>query len=375
MADVFIVTGEASGDAVGGRLAEHLRRLRPGITLEGIGAHRMRAAGVRLFADSADWAAIGITQAIPMLWKVSRLLKRLKRRLVAELPGTLVLVDFGAFNVRLGTWARAQGIRTVYLMPSGSWRRTANPERLRAMAASADLFLSPFAWNAENLRAAGANALHIGHPALELAAADETPRCDRGGKRVIALLPGSRRHEVRTLAPVMARVAALWPWPEDSFVMVKAPSFPRAELEALLPGAPPNLTVVEEPVPAVLRQVDLAVSCSGTATLEAAIAGVPMVVVYDGPPIMRLEWRLRRRSLKIPAMAIPNILAGDRIVPELVAEDVTPENIIAAMRPFVEEPERAAETRRALKALRSEMEPANALETAAREILAGPAAE
>jgi lipid-A-disaccharide synthase len=328
MADVFIVTGEASGDAVGARLAGRLKTLRPDLVLEGIGARKMREAGVRLFADSSQWAAIGVMQALPMLLKLTRLLKALKRRLLAEKPRVLVLVDFGAFNVRLGTWARENGIRTVYLMPPGSWRRTTSEERLRKLAAAGDLFLSPFAWNAENLRAIGADAEHIGHPALELAGTESAREPATTPGRRIALLPGSRRHEVETLAPVMARVASAWPFPEDRFTMVRAPSYPEAELSRLLDRALPggrsalNLEVVEGRADAVFRAADLAVVCSGTATLEGAIAGVPMVVLYDGPALMRLEWRLRRRKLNITAMAIPNIIAEDMVIPELMAEDV-----------------------------------------------------
>lgn len=369
MSDIFIVTGEASGDAVGARFAEHLRAQEPRVSIEGIGASRMREAGIPLFADSGEWAAIGIMEAVPLVWKLTRLLARLKRRLLLEPPRVLVLVDFGAFNVRLGTWARRHGIRTVYLMPSGSWRRTAGMSGLRKMAASADLFLSPFAANTENLRRAGAEAIHIGHPILEMAGADGARREERREKS-IALLPGSRSHEVETLAPVMARMAADWPRRIDRFVMVKAPSYPAAKLDALLEGVrPDSLEVVEERVPDVLARCDLAVVCSGTATLEAAIAGVPMVVVYDGPALMRLEWRLRKRGLKIPAIALPNIIAGEHIVPELVAEDVTPENIITILHEYARFPHKAREMRERFADVRAALEPRDALATAARYVL------
>lgn len=369
MTDIFIVTGEASGDAVGARLAEHLKALDPHIGVGGIGARRMREAGVTLFADSADWAAIGIVEAVPLVWKLTRLLKKLKRSLTADPPKVLVLVDFGAFNVRLGTWARKRGIRTIYLMPSGSWRRTARLNRLRAMAASADLFLSPFAANAENLRRAGAEAIHIGHPILELSSPHAMPR-EESRAKTIALLPGSRSHEVETLAPVMAAVAAAWPRSIDQFVMVKAPSYPADKLRAVLDaGSPANLVIVEEPAAAVLARCDLAVVCSGTATLEAAVADVPMVVVYDGPPLMRLEWRLRKRGVNAPMIALPNIIAGERIVPELLAEDVTVENIIGILREYARYPHKGRDTRERFAAVRAALEPRDALSTAARYVL------
>jgi lipid-A-disaccharide synthase len=376
MAGIFIVTGEASGDAVGGRLAELLRAERPDIALGGIGGRHMRKADVRLFADSGRWAAIGIMQALPLVWKLTRLLSSLKSHLLADRPDALVLVDFGAFNVRLGTWAKENGIRTVYLMPPGSWRRNANPARLRKLVAAADMFLTPFAWNAESLGALGAPAVHIGHPALDFSAPESAASPETRAVRRIALLPGSRRHEVETLAPVMARVARAWPFSEDEFTLVKAPSFSDADiLELLRRGVPngkdalPNLDIVEGNAAELFRASDLAVVCSGTATLEGAIAGVPMVVVYDGPLLMHLEWRLRRRWLKIGHMAIPNIIAEHEIVPELRADDVTEQNIVRALKQYVDDPGRAADTKRRLLEVRAALEPRGALKTAAREIL------
>jgi lipid-A-disaccharide synthase len=376
MPGIFIVTGEASGDAVGAGLADLLRAERPDIPIAGIGGRRMRDAGVRLFADSGKWAAIGIMQAAPMIWKLTRLLNSLKAHLLTDRPDALVLVDFGAFNVRLGTWAKENGIRTVYLMPPGSWRRTANPARLQKLAAAADLFLTPFAWNAASLEALGAQAVHIGHPALDFAAPEPTASEKAGPARRIALLPGSRRHEVETLAPVMARVARAWPFPEDRFTLVKAPSFTNSEiLELLRRGVPngldalPNLDIVEGNAAAVFHASDLAVVCSGTAALEGAIAGVPMVVVYDGPLLMQAEWMLRRRWLKIGHMAMPNIIADSLIVPELRADEVTEQNIVRTLRQYVDDPGRAADTRRRLLEVRAALEPRGALQTAAREIL------
>ncbi len=379
MADVFIVTGEASGDAIGGGLAAHLNALRPGLDLEGIGAARMDGAGVRLWANSGEWAAIGIAQAFPMIARMLALQKRLKRCLEAQPPKVLVLVDFGAFNVRLGTFARGIGIQTVYVMPSGSWRQRTKPERLRRMAGAADLFLTPFPWNVDNLKSVGAEAIHIGHPVLDLSApsprAGELSDLRPAGDRLIALLPGSRRHEVETLAPMMAEVVRAWPDEGDRFVMVRAPSFtPQAFASALgRAGAgerQERLHITDARAADVFAACDLAVVCSGTATLEAAVAGVPMVVVYNGPALMRAEWRLRKRWLNIDHIAMPNIMAGRRIVPELVADDANALSVATVLSALAGDSGRREAMRSDLAAVRRTLEPSGALQAAAEHIIA-----
>lgn len=380
MADIFIVTGEASGDAIGAGVAEHLLRLRPGVTLEGIGAARMEAAGVRLWANSADWAAIGVSQALPMYARMLALQRRLKRALAANPPKTLALVDFGAFNVPLGAFARRHGIRTVYMMPPGSWRRHTRLKRLLRLARAADLFLTPFPWNVENLKSVGAEAAHIGHPALDLsvptARADALRAHRRPGGRLIALLPGSRRHEVETLAPMMASVVRGWPHEEDRFLMARAPSFTPEAFTAILAdanvgAAGERLHITDAGAADVFAACDLAVVCSGTATLEAAVAGTPMVVVYDGPRVMRAEWRLRKRWLKIQHIALPNIIAGRSIVPELMADDAGPASVAAALGALATDATRRDTMRADLAAVRRTLEPTGALNAAAEHILEG----
>ncbi|HEY3265302.1 MAG TPA: hypothetical protein VGM37_00130 [Armatimonadota bacterium] len=385
-ADCFISTGEASGDAVGAGIVAGIRSLRPDAVIEGMGASRMRDAGVRLWADSTGWAAIGIVQAIPMIPKMLALQRRLKAHLAAHPPRVLVLVDFGAFNVRLGRWAKEQGIPTVYAMPPASWRKQVNPKRIARLVQAADLFLSPFAWNVDNLRAAGARAEHIGHPVLDLAAPTEHAAVlERAlhpvDGRLIALLPGSRRHEVEALAPTLIAAAIDWPYPADRFVMVQAPSFTDAEFRKVVRRSLPEawrpetsdgdcrFTIVSGCTADVFHICDLAVACSGTATLEAAAALKPFVVVYNGPWLMRLEWRLRRRGVNAPMIAMPNIMAGRMVVKELIAEAATPSNIVSALRELADDRANRQATVESLEKIRNDLRPEGALMNAARGIV------
>lgn len=378
MADCFFVTGEASGDAVAAGVARHLHEMCPGATLEAIGSSCLAAAGVPLWADSRSWAAMGIVQSVPVGVRLLTVMRALKLHLAAKPPQVLVLVDFGAFNVRLGRWAVEQGIRTVYLMPPGSWRKQARPQSLAKMVSSADVFLSPYAWNADILKAAGLNAEHIGHPVLELAAptgyakelAVERPE----GGRLIALLPGSRRHEVSVMAPLILKAAEQWPHRNDRFLMVTAITFTEAEFEAssgagrsALGG---RLTVVDGHAADVLHASDLAITCAGSVTLEGVVACTPMVAVYAGPWLMHLEWQIRKRHLSAPFVTMPNIIAGREIVPEFVDTEATVDNIVGALRELAENPDRYAEAKRDLVSVRDALKPEGAMETAANRIAA-----
>jgi lipid-A-disaccharide synthase len=417
MTDCFIVTGEASGDAVGAGVAQCLQAARPEITVSGIGAARMQDAGVRLWANSRDWAAMGIVQSIPVGFRLLSLLRRLKEHLLADKPKVLVLIDFGTFNMRLGRWAVANGIATAYLMPPGSWRKTVGGKPIQRLAGAANLFLCPFKWNADNLKTAGANAVHIGHPVLDLAmpttyAPELAAQMRLEGGRLIALLPGSRRHEVESLAPLLIDAAYKWPYPADRFVMVQAPTFTdaeftnilrkslpegwheeakrhnkaiqefmagrrgedldddaREELETVMRQYRPRFTIVDGGTTDALHACDLAIVCGGTATLEAAVALKPMVVVYNGSWMMSMEWKIRKRRLKAPFIAMPNIIAGSEIVRELVDDAATVPNIVAALRELVDDAVKYAVTVRTLEKVRDELRPAGAIKTAAAKIL------
>lgn len=377
MADCFFVTGEASGDAVAAGVARHLLEVCPGVVLEGIGSGRLSSAGVSLWADSRRWAAMGIVQSVPVGFRLLSVLRALKRHLSAKPPQVLVLVDFGAFNVRLGRWAVAHGIRTVYLMPPGSWRKKARPQSLAKMLHSADLFLSPYSWNAEILRSVGLNAEHIGHPVLELAApseyADELKARNKpAGGRLIAILPGSRQHEVDVMAPLLMKAAETWPHREDHFLLVRASTFTPSEFEAYSGtsrsalGA--RLTVIDGRAADALHASDLAMTCAGSVTLEGAVAGTPMVAIYAGPWLMHLEWQIRKRHLSAPFVTMPNIIAGREIVPEFVDTEATVDNIVGALRGLAEDPERYAQAKRDLAEVRRALLPEGAMKTAAQRI-------
>jgi lipid-A-disaccharide synthase len=315
---VAILTGEASGDLYGADLAESLRAHFPELTLYGVGGARMHAAGIQLIADSRAWGAIGIVQSVKVAPKVLLVFLSVKRFLRRVRPDVVVPIDFGAFNVPLSCWAKAQGMRVAYYIPPGSWRR----ERQGAdLPRCTDCVLTPFEWSATQLRAMGAQAHWVPHPLLRLARPSESKEafCERLGldpyRPIVALLPGSRRHEASALTPLYARVAdQLYSvMPEMQFVISVASHFSPDWIHTLWSdGSKQWIPTETRSVWNLLAHADAAVVCSGTATLEAALLGTPMLIVYRGDWLMNLEYRLRRRQLNLALdwLAEPDSAAG-----------------------------------------------------------------
>jgi len=253
----------------------------------------------------------------------------------------VVPIDFGAFNVPLSCWAKAQGMRVAYYIPPGSWRR----ERQGAdLPRCTDCVLTPFEWSATQLRAMGAQAHWVPHPLLRLARASESKEafCERLGldpyRPIVALLPGSRRHEASALTPLYARVAdQLYSvMPETQFVISVASHFNPDWIHALWSDGSKQWVPTEtRSVWNLLAHADAAVVCSGTATLEAALLGTPMLIVYRGDWLMNLEYRLRRRQLNLRWIGLPNLILQRDVCPEFIQEAASPDALTRALLPLL----------------------------------------
>lgn len=212
--NIAILSGEISGDLIGGALAEAIKQQQPDVKLWGLGSDAMRQAGVELIYDSGEWGVISITQALlkyPYLrFNVyPNTIKALKQRR----PDALVLIDFGAFNVKVARFAKAAGIPVCYYFPPGAWRRDGN--KGGELARITDLLAVPFAWSAERFQRLGAHAVNVGHPLVERAKPSMTraqfaAEFDMDPSRpIIGLLPGSRLHEIEHILPALLSAARL----------------------------------------------------------------------------------------------------------------------------------------------------------------------
>jgi lipid-A-disaccharide synthase len=409
-----------SGDLVGGALAGALQLLRPEIKLWGIGSRHMERAGVELLYDSAQWSAIGVVEALkayPMLR--FRAYPQILRQLQLRQPKAVVLIDFGAFNVKVAHWCKARGVPVLYYFPPGSWRRTG---RVRGeLARITDRIATPFPWSAERLQQVGANVAFVGHPLLEIVRPTLTREqfADRFGMDaehpIVGLLPGSRRFEVTYNFPAMLgaaqrlsgrvpgvqfvvglaspvarqivedqlqrlqeqarraqkaaeRAAALREHPKDREKAarradpllvtpegVTLPADVYKEWRGLLthgadPFAMPAIVLADSMTYDVMAHSDALLVCSGTATLEAAILSAPMVILYRGSRLMEMEAKLRR--VRPAHIGMPNIIAGERIVPEFIQHDAHPETLAQHTLTFLTDMEARARVRQALGRVR-----------------------
>jgi len=338
--EVLIVAGEASGDLHAAGFAVALRRTRPDVELIGVGGVAMERAGVRLLERSDRLAVMGFAEVFRQIPHHYRLLKALGARLRSGSVALVVLIDYPGFNMRLARAARGAGVPVLYYITPQVWAWGANRlPRLAQLITRAAVIL-PF--EAPLLRGAGVDATFVGHPLLDHSA--ELP--DREAARaaldlqpddaVLALFPGSRRQEIERHL--------------DTFVETAR------RLENAVPGlrvvvsVAPGMTIERQRCPyplvanqsqLVLRAADAALCKSGTVTLEAAVAGCPLVVAYR---TSRLTYALARRVVRIPHIGLVNVVAGREVAQEFVQGAMTPDAMAAALQPLLthNSPERRA---------------------------------
>ncbi len=359
--EVFVVAGEPSADQHAAMLGEALCR-HGDVKLAGVGQSRMREAGFDLLFDSSGWSGIGVVEALKRLPKLVVRMRQLTGHLRRTRPELLVLVDFGAFNVRLARRLRARdGQCILYYFPPRSWSRSANYESLAGLV---DRVATPFEWSQVRLREAGVEAQWVGHPVVDriTPAAPEIKRrlrkrLDADPDRVtVGLLPGSRMTEIRCNGPQMLEAARMMveEIEEVSFLLSRAPSIAEDVLwrQVARWGLEDRTTMVDG-VQEIVRAADLVVTSSGTATLEAAAAACPMVIIYRGTLLMALERRLRRPDFDFVGM--PNIVAGEEVVPELIDENAHAPKIARAALEMLTDDDRMKAIRDRLRRIRESL--------------------
>lgn len=386
MPSIAIVAGEASGDASGSALAAELRRLCPDVSIWGAGGPRMRAAGIELVSDFSCVGAIGVVESIKLVPRLLGELAWLKKEFHERRPDVFVPIDFGAFNVKLGRFAREQGIPTVYYFPPGSWRR--RPRNHSGLLAASDRIITPFPWSAELLSEAGADAAFLGHPLLDqvvpsmtveqlISGLDPKPETTKG-MRVVGLLPGSRMHEIDNILPAMldAVLGIKDKVPYSCCFIIAVGSEKAAQrVEQILKSRnsscedySKDIYILQGRTYDVIAYSDLLISCSGTATLEAMILGTPMIIVYRGSSLMKLEY-LFRKSILEQFIGMPNIVAGREICPELLGNQASPERIAELAAKYLKEPVELQKIRLALQSAREVLGAPGGTGRAARVVL------
>lgn len=334
---VAMVAGEASGDQLGAHLIAALKDRRPGLRFSGIGGPRMAAEGFEIVVPMDKLAVRGYTEALRHYREIMGIRRRLGDALLAEQPGLFIGVDASDFNLDLERRLKAEGIPTVhYVSPSvWAWRRW----RVRRVARSATHLLAMFPFEPALYRKTGMPVTYVGHPLADVIPLEVDKPAARAQLRlpsrklIIALLPGSRRSELEHMADafVLAAHRLRQEIPEVHFVCPMATRQTRERFETALYAHGRTdlpLTLLFGHSHEALAAADLALVASGTATLEAALFKTPMVITYRQSA---LSWAVQRMLLYLPYIGMPNILAGERLVPELVQGKANPAALAAAL--------------------------------------------
>ena len=367
---VMMVAGEASGDMHGAHLAKALRAEDPGVTLFGMGGTKMEEAGVRLLYNPTASSAMGFLEVLKNVQVLRRVLARLGRTLAEEAPDVLVLIDFPEFNMRLAELAKDQNVPAVYYFSPSAWAWRKG--RAKTIARQGATVCAVFPFEADVYREAGAKVEFVGHPLVDTA----KPALSRDEARkefgcidrdpVIALLPGSRKQEIDGHVQTMAQAAEkiLAEHPRAAFLLALAHTVERSRVEELLGGRVP-VTIVDGRVYDVLAASDAAIAVSGTVTLEAALIGTPVVVVYKASLSM---YMIAKAMYKLPWIALPNIVAGRWVVDELLQADFNPDTIAAKVEELLT-PERRSEVLKGYQEVRERLGGPGAARRAAQTIL------
>jgi lipid-A-disaccharide synthase len=344
--DVMIVAGEASGDLHAAALIRELRRHHPELRFFGCGGAQMQAAGCELLVHAHDIAVVGLFEVVGHLPLIYRRYRRLKSALRERRPAAVILVDFPEFNLRLARVARSRGVPVIYFISPQLWAW--RPRRVRIVRHCVRRMICIFPFEREFYRRHGYDATYVGHPLIELAR--PTMSADEFRSRhgldpitpIVALLPGSRRREVRFHLPTMLEAARRMRQQRDlQFVIPAAATVGARSIAAEIPQTDRSYVhVIEGDAYDALAHARLAVVSSGTATVEAALLGTPMIVVYR---LSQWTYRLGRRLVKTPFYAMVNLIAGRQVVPELVQSAFEPQAIVKwALRLLDGTPEREA---------------------------------
>ena len=372
---VMISCGEPSGDLYAGALASEILKLEPDATITGFGSDRLRAAGASLVGDFKGLSVTGLTEAVRVIPRSWQNYRALVRAAEAIRPDVFVPIDFPDFNFFPARALHKRGVPVVYYISPQlwAWRRG----RLKTMKRVADRVLVIFPFEAPFYEAAGVPVTFVGHPLLELTA----PPMARGtfmrahgldpARPLVALLPGSRRNELRALLPDLVRTAGVIAAraPAAQFIIARAPHLDD-ELLAPLADWPVGVTppvVVAGQTDEVLSSADVAVLASGTVTVQAALHGCPMVIVYRVGP---LTYTLGKPLLHVDTYGMVNLVAGARVVPELIQDDFTPEAAAAEALKVLLDPAHAAKVKADLAAVRGKLGTAGASRRAAEAVIA-----
>jgi lipid-A-disaccharide synthase len=349
---VLLSCGEPSGDLYAGALTRELRAIVPGAEVFGLGGPQFTAAGGRAIVDYRGLSVTGLTEPIAKIPQLAAARRRLLASASETPPDVFVPIDFWGFNYGLARRIARRGVPVVYYIGPQLW--ASRPWRMKTMREVATRVLVIFPFEEAIYRQAGVPVEFVGHPLVDLARSSQSRAAFLTGRGLpasaptVGILPGSRPSEVARILPDLVAAANLIraQVPGAQFLVARAPNLPDSLFDVLRDGQLPRTVIVEADTDTVLASADVALTASGTATVQAALHDTPMVIVYRVSP---WTYRLGRHLLNVSTFGMVNLIAGSRIVPELIQDAFTPAAVAAEAVSMLTDRARAAHIREGLR--------------------------
>ncbi|HEY9765554.1 MAG TPA: lipid-A-disaccharide synthase [Chroococcales cyanobacterium] len=373
MSLIFLAAGEVSGDRHGACLAREILALEPESRLVGWGGEEMQKSGVEILSDLTPLSAVGLLEQLPGLPASLRALGEARKFLKDHKPDVVVLIDYQGANMKLARFARLLKIPTVYYIAPQEWI-WGFKNGARRVAASVDVILAIFEQEAKIYREVGGCVGFVGHPLL-----DQVPNGSQRARigrelgldlkePILGLLPGSRKNEVKSLLPIMLKAAEKLKeeFPTIQPVIPVASAFLASLIEEAISNFPFKVWTTETSGMGLIQSCDVAIAASGTATLEAAIVGTPVVAAYKISPLTEF---VARRLMRSPFVTLPNILTGRKIVPELLQGEANPLRMAQEAAALLGDPRLRQEMLREFSNLRAQLGRPGAAQRAAKIVL------
>ncbi len=371
---ILIIAGENSGDLHASNLVKQLKRLDPTLEFIGLGGNQMKSAGVRLILNIVDrLAIIGFVEVLSKVNKIRRLFRRVRTILEHDRPCAAILIDYPGFNLRVARIAKSMGIAVIYYISPHVWAWRKG--RIREIAKYVDKMLVIFPFEEGIYREAGVDVTYVGHPSLDVMKLTMTKEqvFERfqfdPNKKLIGLLPGSRKPEVERLLPVMLEAAEMIKAriPDVQFVIPRASTVKKELIDYYIENAGIEVHVVDAHRYNVRSAMDFAIVASGTATLETAFLVCPMVILYK---TSFLTWIIAKNLVSLPYIGLVNVVAGDMAVPELLQNEATPLNVANRVVKILSNPKEIETIRYELEKVKEKMGGPGASKRAAEQVFA-----
>lgn len=320
----MIIAGELSGEHYGAGLARSLKDLNPGIEISGVGGKEMASSGVELLFDIGSMAVVGVWEVIARLKTIYTVFSGLRQRLINNPPDLLVLIDYPDFNLFMAGIAKKRGIKILYYISPQVWAWRSG--RTKKIARLVDKIAVILPFEAPIYEREGAKVEFVGHPLLETIPLSQINQVSNHSGKLVGLLPGSRHNEINfLLGPMLDAAGILYKNnPGIKFIMPVAASLDYEEIKQKVSAYGLPVELLHGQSREVMARTHLIIVASGTATLEAALIGVPMVVIYK---VAWLTYNLGKMLVNTQFISLANIIAGKEVVPELIQDEANPQKI------------------------------------------------